>query len=79
MAVPSGTALAEPQHPCLGSADVAAAGPSAEPESFSSCESERDSCLAMHSKEDVWGNRCTPPDDYSMCMKAYWNCRKQQS
>ncbi len=78
MAVPSGTAVAEPLNPCLGSAGVAAADPSAEPESFGSCESARDSCLAMHSKEDVWGNRYTPPDDYSMCMQAYWNCRKQQ-
>ncbi len=77
MVVPSGTAVAEPLHPCLESTGVAAEGPSTDPESSGNCEAARDSCLAMHSKEDVWGNPYTPPDDYSMCMQAYWNCRHQ--
>ncbi|MDP7705735.1 hypothetical protein [Mycobacterium sp. TY815] len=77
MAVPSGIAAAEPPG-CVESAGLTAFGLPLEPESISSCESERDTCLAMHRKEDVWGNPYIPADDYSTCMKGYWYCKNNQ-
>lgn len=76
-AIPSGTASAEPLG-CVDSVGLAALGLTIEPESYSSCESERDSCLDMNSKEDVWGNPYTPADAFSECMDAYWYCRSGQ-
>ncbi len=76
MAVPSGTAAAEPLEPCVGSADVFA--PLTELESFLSCEEERDTCLAMNRQEDVRGNGYIPADAYHTCMQGYWYCRGQQ-
>lgn len=76
-AIPSGTASAEPLG-CVDSVALTALGLTIEPESYSSCESQRDSCLDMNSKEDVWGNPYTPADAYHECMDAYWYCRNGQ-